>query len=77
MDKSKIETALQSRTMRMVLLALIGMAAKWLAIPMLPDDVSNELILIILACADLAISGAIAAAGWFRMKARKIIEGWL
>lgn len=77
MDKTKLETALQSRTMRMVLLALIGMAAKWLAIPMLPDDVSNEVIFIVLGGADLAISGAIAAAGWFRMKARKIIDRWL
>jgi hypothetical protein len=77
MDKSKFQTALESRSVRFALTALLAMAVKWGGLPMLPDDVSNEVILLAVAGLDAIVVAAVAAAAWFRIKARKIIDGWL
>ena len=74
MDKAKVQTALQSRAVRFAIGALVALIVKWAGIPMLPDDVTQEVIFVIIAGIDTAVGLMIIAAAWFRIKARKIIE---
>lgn len=74
MDKNKIQSALESRTVRYAVGGIIAMIIKWAGLPMLPDDVSNEALLIAMGVLDAIITAGLAGTAWFRIKARKIID---
>lgn len=65
----------QSRTILWLLGALIAYAIKMVGLPMLPDDVSNEIVDMVSMILAAAIPAMIGAAMWFRVKATAIIEG--
>lgn len=76
MDTEKVQAAMQSRTVRFAIAGIIGLAAKWIGLPMLPDDVTNEVVLAIMLGIDIVVAGCLAFAAWFRIKARAVIDRW-
>lgn len=78
---SFVKPAIKSQTMRWILVAFIAYMVKEFAIPMMPANVSNELveamIHIISTLTDVMIPAALTMAARARLKAHQAIEGWV
>jgi hypothetical protein len=77
---SFIKPAIHSQTMRWLLVAFVAYAVKAFGIPMLPDDITGELVDVIINMLDVAINvilpAALFRAAQGRMKAEQAISGW-
>jgi len=76
MDQIDTQSAIKSRTMQWLLAALIAYLVKNFGLPMLPGEVSAEMVGFIQDILLLFIPFAIAAAMYFRKQATKIIDRW-
>lgn len=74
MEETKSQGFLQSRTNQWLIAAVLAYVAKELGLPLLPGDVSAEIVGALIMGLSLFIPTAMAAAMWFRVKARKIID---
>lgn len=76
---SFVKPAIQSQTMRWLIVAFFAYLVKALAIPMMPQNVSNELveatIQIMVASLDFVIPAAMVMAARARMRAHQAIQG--
>jgi hypothetical protein len=72
MDENQIQTALQSRTIQLLIAVLVAYAVKNWGIQFAPV----ELQLAITEILTVAIPILIIGAGWFRVRATTIIKGW-
>lgn len=78
---SFVKPAIKSQTMRWILVAFLAYLVKEFAIPMMPSNVSNEIIEamihIISTLTDVIIPAALFYAARARLKAHQAIEGWV
>ena len=74
MNPAKTQGFFQSRTILYSIAALLAYAAKELGLPLLPPDVSAELVSAVAMALTLFVPTAMARAMWFRLKARAIID---
>lgn len=79
-DVSFVKPAIQSQTMRWLLVALIAYAVKVFALPAIPGDVQNEVVNAMIMLLDITINVLIPAAmlraAQGRMRATTAIQGW-